>query len=58
MSFVFLELSNILLAVGPDQVALPMHLIVEPVAIVFFVVGPLIDPVALDLVHVELALVD
>ena len=36
VALVFLELSDVLLAIRPNQVSMPMHLVVEPVSGVLF----------------------
>ena len=58
MAFVFLELTNILLSIRPDQMTVPMHLVVEPVAFVALVVRPNVHSLTLNLIHVELSLVN
>jgi hypothetical protein len=40
MSLILLELTNILLTIRPNQVSLPVHLVVQPVAFILFVVAP------------------
>ena len=58
MPLVFLELAHVLLAVGPEQVAVPVHLIVQPFACVFLLIAPNVDTLSLYLIHLELSLVD
>ena len=57
MSFVFLELTLVLLAVGPEQVAKSVHLVVQPHTGVLLLVAPDVDSFPLDLVHLEFSLV-
>ena len=58
VALVLLEVSDVLLAVWPDQVALPVHFVVEPVSVVALAVGPVVQTLALNLIHMELALVN
>ena len=58
MTLVLLELTLILLAIGPDKVSKAVHFIVEPLAGVALLVAPNVDALALDLVHLKLTLVD
>lgn len=57
MAFVLLELAYVLLAVWPDQMTIPVHLVVQPVPFVLFVVRPNVDTLALDFIHVEFSLI-
>lgn len=58
VALVFLELADVLLAVGPYKVPLTVHLIVQPFACVFLLIAPNVDTLSLDLIHLELSLVD
>lgn len=58
MAFVFLKLTDVLLSIWPDQMTVPMHLVVQPVTFVALVVRPNVHALTLDLIHVELTLVN
>ena len=57
VALIVLELADVGLAVGPHQVPLPVHLVVHPVAIIFFTVGPGVDASPLDFVQVKFTVV-
>jgi len=58
MALVLLKLPNVLLAIWPNQVSMPVHLVVKPVTLVLLRIAPDVNTFALNLVHVELAIVD
>ena len=58
MTLIFFELALVLLAVWPNQVTVSVHLIVEPLTLILFLVAPNVGALALDLVHLELTIVD
>ena len=52
---VIFELAFVLLPVWPNQVTVPVHLIVKPTSLVLFTVAPVISTFACDLIHLERA---
>lgn len=55
MPLVILELAFVTLPVWPNQVTVPVHLIVKPTSLVLFTVVPDIITFAFDLIHLERA---
>lgn len=58
MALVFLEFTDVLLTVGPNQMPLTVHFVIQPIAGVLLLVAPDVNSGALDFVHLEFSLVD
>lgn len=58
LPFVLYERPDVLLLVGPTQVTLPVHFVVDPLTIVLLAVDPQVSAATLDLIHVELSIVN
>ena len=57
MPFILVELSNILLAIRPSEISEAVHLIVQPLSNVQFLIRPHIPPFALNFIHIEFSYV-
>ena len=56
--FVSLKLAYILVAVGPPEMPLSLHLVINPLAGVLFFIDPEIVSHSLDLIKIEYAMIE
>lgn len=58
MTHVLLELTLILVAIGPVKVSIAVHFIIEPLSGVLLPVDPIEDAMTLFLIHLKLTFID